>query len=222
MLGAVARRDQRGRVARRRAGRRKRNALLAYDPVTWKEAFPESGLLLYGALFTVAFAAAYMPTLLTWRSRARQLVDAVYRTPPDGKPYEAWTKGRTALEQLLGINIGLMARLWGMLAIFGPLAASFLATSFPSSRMGSRPRRRRIVVHPSLRHVRTRMTWEKLYSTAHSHRSLIRPPWPGAATRDENRGMPGQARLSLVRQSPLIHGRFSFQDGVCLGQLHRE
>src|SRR5512132_2527301 len=27
-------------------------------------------------------------------------------------------------------------------------------------------------------------------------------------------GPPGRVRLSLVRQSPLIHGRFSFQDGV--------
>jgi hypothetical protein len=43
---------------------------------------------------------------------------------------------------------------------------------------------------------------------------LIRPPWPVAATRDKNRGMPGQARLSLVRQSPLLRGRFSFQDEV--------
>jgi hypothetical protein len=108
-----------------------RNALLAYDPATWKEAFPESGLLLYGALFTVAFAAVYMPTLLTWRSRARQLVDAVYPTPADGKPDEAWMRGRTALEQLLGINIGVMAQLSGMLAIFGPLATSFLATFVP-------------------------------------------------------------------------------------------
>jgi hypothetical protein len=40
--------------------------------------------------------------------------------------------------------------------------------------------------------------------TALSPRLLIRPPWPVAATMDENRGMPGQARLSLVRQSPLI------------------
>jgi hypothetical protein len=48
--------------------------------------------------------------------------------------------------------------------------------------------------------------------TAVSPRLLIRPPWPAAATRDENRGMPGQARLSLVRQSPLLRGRFSFQD----------
>jgi hypothetical protein len=31
---------------------------------------------------------------------------------------------------------------------------------------------------------------------------------------DENRGMPGQAQLSLVRQSPLRQGRFSFQDEV--------
>jgi len=45
-------------------------------------------------------------------------------------------------------------------------------------------------------------------------RSLIRPPWPGAATRDENRGLRGQARLSLVQQSPLRQGRFSFQDEV--------
>jgi hypothetical protein len=108
-----------------------RNALLAYDRATWDKAFPASGLLVYGALFTVAFAAVYMPTLLTWRSRARQLVDAVYRTPADGKPDEAWAKGRAALEQLLGINIGLLAQLSGMLAIFGPLATSFLATFVP-------------------------------------------------------------------------------------------
>jgi hypothetical protein len=48
--------------------------------------------------------------------------------------------------------------------------------------------------------------------TALSPGLLIRPPWPGAATMDENRSMPGQAQLSLVRQSPLLHGRFSFQD----------
>src|SRR5215207_3320269 len=49
--------------------------------------------------------------------------------------------------------------------------------------------------------------------TALSPRYLIRPPWPRAATRDENRA----ARLSsalLVRQSPLLRGRFSFQDEV--------
>src|SRR5215217_6012452 len=49
-------------------------------------------------------------------------------------------------------------------------------------------------------------------STAPSRRSLIRPPWPGVATRDENRvARPSSA---LVRQSPLVHGRFSFQDEV--------
>jgi len=35
-----------------------------------------------------------MPTLFTWRSRARQLVDAVYPIPDDGKRDEAWMKGR--------------------------------------------------------------------------------------------------------------------------------
>lgn len=108
-----------------------RNALLAYDRDPWEEAFPASSLLLYGAFFTVAFAAIYMPTLLTWRTRARQLVDAVYPTPGDGKPDETWTKGRAALEQLLGVNIGVMAQLSGMLAIFGPLAASFLTGFVP-------------------------------------------------------------------------------------------
>ena len=42
-----------------------RNALLAHDPDYWSEAFPASVLLLYGAFFTAAFAAVYMPTLLT-------------------------------------------------------------------------------------------------------------------------------------------------------------
>jgi hypothetical protein len=52
----------------------------------------------------------------------------------------------------------------------------------------------------------------RLDSAALSRRYLIRPSWPGAATRDENRvARPSSA---LVRQSPLIHGRFSFQHGV--------
>jgi hypothetical protein len=108
-----------------------RNALLAYNPEYWSEEFPASLLLLYGAFFTAAFAAVYMPALLTWRSRARQLVDAIYRIPDNGKPDEAWTTGRAALEQLLGINISVMAQLSGMLAIFGPLATSFLAGFVP-------------------------------------------------------------------------------------------
>jgi hypothetical protein len=108
-----------------------RNALLAYNRTRLEKDFPASSLLLYGAFFTVAFAAVYMPTLLTWRGRARQLVDAVYPVPDDGKPDEGWMKGRAVLEQLLGINIGFMAQLSGMLAIFGPLATSFLAGFIP-------------------------------------------------------------------------------------------
>src|SRR5829696_4360618 len=52
---------------------------------------------------------------------------------------------------------------------------------------------------------------ERPASTALSRRSLIRPPWPGAATRDENRAARPSSAL-LVRQSPLLRGRFSFQD----------
>jgi hypothetical protein len=108
-----------------------RNALLAYDRPRYAEQFPVVALLIYGSFFTVAFAAVYMPTLLSWRARARQLVDVIYRTPDDGKPDENWMKGRTTLEQLLGINIGVMAQLSGMLAIFGPLVTSFLAGFVP-------------------------------------------------------------------------------------------
>ena len=90
-----------------------------------------------------------MPTLFTWRSRARQLVDAVYPIPDDGKPDEAWMKGRAALEQRLGINIGIMAQLSGMLAIFGPLVASFLGSP-PARQRAVDPRRRRTAVHPIL------------------------------------------------------------------------
>jgi hypothetical protein len=52
---------------------------------------------------------------------------------------------------------------------------------------------------------------QRLDSTALSGRSLIRPAWPGPP-RGMRIGWPGQARLSLVRQSPLLRGRFSFQD----------
>lgn len=111
------------------------------EPTPALERFPASALLLYGAFFTAAFAAVYMPTLLRWRARARQLVDAIYRTPGDGKPDETWTKGRAALEQLLGINIGIMAQLSGMLAIFGPLVTSLLAGFVPSSPRIPQPHR---------------------------------------------------------------------------------
>jgi hypothetical protein len=50
-------------------------------------------------------------------------------------------------------------------------------------------------------------------STALCRRSLIRPHGRGPP-RGMRIGGPGRARLSLVRQSPLLRGRFSFQDGV--------
>lgn len=55
----------------------------------WKLlSFPGRDVVLIGALLTGVFAAMYILTLLAWRSRARQLVDAVYPTPPTGKPDE--------------------------------------------------------------------------------------------------------------------------------------
>jgi hypothetical protein len=42
----------------------------------------------------------------------------------------------------------------------------------------------------------------------------LRPPWPGAATRDENRGTPGQARLSVL-QSPLVRAIFVSVEVSC-------
>jgi len=108
-----------------------RNALLAYDRNTWEQRFPASTLVFYGAFFTAAFAAVYVPALLAWRSRAQQLVDLLYQTPDNGKPDESWMKGRTLLEQLLGINTGAMASFSGLVAIFSPLATSLLTAFVP-------------------------------------------------------------------------------------------
>jgi hypothetical protein len=137
-----------------------RNALLAYDHDTWEEAFPASSLLLYGAFFTVAFAAVYMPTLLTWRTE-----HANSSTPSTRHPMTAsqTRRGRSAAPRWSSSS-ALTSASWPSSRACSPSSvhlrrASSLG-SFPSSPMGSRPRAGGgPQFTPSLWHLRSRMTW---------------------------------------------------------------
>ena len=88
--------------------------------------FPGRDVVLIGALLTGVFAAVYVPVLLAWRSRARQLVDTVYPTPPTGKPDADWTEGRARMMQLIGLDVGLPTRLSNAVVALAPLEAALL------------------------------------------------------------------------------------------------
>jgi hypothetical protein len=93
----------------------------------WKLlSFPGRDVVLIGALLTGVFAAVYIPALLAWRSRARQLVDAVYPTPLTGKPDEDWTEGRARMMRLIGLDVGLPTRISNAVVALAPLEVAVL------------------------------------------------------------------------------------------------
>ncbi|MGD3111939.1 hypothetical protein [Streptomyces sp. YGL11-2] len=93
------------------------------DFIVVKERF----VVLIGTFFTGVFAAVYVPTLLSWRRRAYELVNIVYTTPLTGRPSETWTQGRARMMALLGLNVGLAKRLSNALVVLAPLAVGLLS-----------------------------------------------------------------------------------------------
>lgn len=103
-----------------------RNAWLA-NGVPAKEV-PPSQVLLFGALFTAAFAVAYIPAFLSLRRCANRFVDALYPLPVDARPSEAWTSGRLRLQQLIGADSTVSKNLTAAFGILAPLATSIAGT----------------------------------------------------------------------------------------------
>ncbi|WP_433567009.1 hypothetical protein ACQP1O_18590 [Nocardia sp. CA-151230] len=88
--------------------------------------FQSQDVVLIGALLAAVFVAVYIPTFLAWRSRARQLVDAVYPTPQTGKPDEGWIEGRARMMQLIGLDVGLPTRLSNAVVALAPFEVAVL------------------------------------------------------------------------------------------------
>jgi hypothetical protein len=108
-----------------------RKMLIRYDS-EYALYYEEWKLLLLGIFHLIVFAGVYAQTLLSWRGCGHLLVAAIYTTPPDGKPDEAWTQGRARLRQLLGLEGGRLKQLSDAAMVFAPLASSVLIWLAPS------------------------------------------------------------------------------------------
>jgi hypothetical protein len=112
-----------------------RAAFLAYAPSRGDD-FPASNVLLYGAFFAVLQAAIGLPLVISWRGRARELVERTYPLPAGGRPTETWWDDRRRLETLLHLNIPLLRNPLAALSIFAPLVTSALAVFIPQLATG--------------------------------------------------------------------------------------
>ncbi|MGF6883223.1 hypothetical protein ABIA39_005117 [Nocardia sp. GAS34] len=88
--------------------------------------FQGQDVVLIGALLAAVFVAVYIPTFLAWRSRARQLIDAVYPMPQTGKPDAGWIEGRARMMKLIGLDVGLPTRLSNAVVALAPLEVAVL------------------------------------------------------------------------------------------------
>jgi hypothetical protein len=107
-----------------------RAAFLSYAPGRADD-FPASNVLLYGALFAVLQTAIGLPLVVSWRARARELVERAYPLPIDGQPTEGWLGDRRRMETLLHLNVSLLRNPLAALSVLAPLATSALAVFIP-------------------------------------------------------------------------------------------
>ncbi len=107
-----------------------RAAFLAYAPDRAAE-FPGSEVLLFGALFAALQAAIGLPLVISWRARARDLVERAYPFRLGGPSTDAWITERARLEALLHLDVTLLRNPLAALSILAPLVTSVLAVFIP-------------------------------------------------------------------------------------------
>jgi hypothetical protein len=108
-----------------------RNALTA--KVIPAEDFPTSAVLGYGALFAAILAAAVLPLVAAWRSRAAALVDAALPLPHDRLPDEEWAANRGRLEKVLHLDVPVLRNPLVGLTVLAPLLTALIAAYLPGT-----------------------------------------------------------------------------------------
>jgi hypothetical protein len=107
-----------------------RAAFIAYAPEHAGE-YPASAVLLFGALFAIFQIAIGLPMAISWRTRARDVVERVYPWRLDVGRGETWADDRARLEALLHLDVALIRNPLTVLSIFAPLVTSVLAVFIP-------------------------------------------------------------------------------------------
>jgi hypothetical protein len=106
---------------------------LVPDYVSSKE-FPKLSVMLYGLFFAVFVAAAVLPMVLAYRSRARELVDYLEPVPAGGKPTSDFTASRERLEGLLHLDIGYLQSPITVLSILAPFVTAAVTALIPTGK----------------------------------------------------------------------------------------
>ena len=107
-----------------------RAAFLAFAPSREKE-YPASVVLLFGAFYAVLLVAVGLPLVISWRARARDLVERVYPWRLGARQGESWPADRAHLEETLHLNVGLLRNPLTILTVFAPVVTSVLALFIP-------------------------------------------------------------------------------------------
>lgn len=104
------------------------HAALVPDFVSTEE-FPPSGMLAYGAFFTVMLSLAVLPLMLAWRQTATMLLDQAYPVRVLSTADDAAAK--TRLSEALDLNGSLFRSPVTLSSLLAPLVTSFLAVFIP-------------------------------------------------------------------------------------------
>lgn len=117
-----------------------RSALDAYNQIVLDtydnlptESISVGQLILYGILFAMLLAFVLVLPFTAWRSRVASFRDDLFPIPDDGYPPKDWYEGRSDLEDLLALRLGLTGRFLAALGILAPLIGSIIAIVIPTS-----------------------------------------------------------------------------------------
>jgi hypothetical protein len=90
-------------------------------------------LILYGILFAMLLAFVLVLSYTAWKTRVASFRDHLFPIPDDGKPPKDWYEGRSDLEDLLALRLGLTGRFLAALGILAPLIGSIITIVIPTS-----------------------------------------------------------------------------------------
>lgn len=98
--------------------------------------YPPSAVLLYGAFFSGLLLLVYLPAHLSLRRFCFDIRDSYY--PPERMPaptdpdFTTWLDGRSRLDALTGVNVGVAQQLQASLFILAPLLSAVLGALVPT------------------------------------------------------------------------------------------
>jgi uncharacterized protein YpmS len=95
--------------------------------------FPALSVMLYGLFFAMFVAAAVIPMVLSWRSRARELVDLMEPLPKDNKITEVIAR-RSSLEKFLQLDVGYLRSPITLLGILAPFVTAAVTALIPTGK----------------------------------------------------------------------------------------